>query len=89
MEKSLLGFVIVCERGVTNVLALVNVFLFLFFKIVHKANVAPNYVSHLVFVYGWIFKRGLVAITYTIILIPNISTSGITLIKSFFTIFCV
>ena len=35
-RKSLLGFVIVCERGVTNDLVFVNVFLFLFAKIVHK-----------------------------------------------------
>ena len=35
-EKSLFGFVVVCERGVTNDLALVNVFLFLIAKIVHK-----------------------------------------------------
>ena len=39
MEKSLLGFVIVCERGVTNDLVFVNTFLLLFVKIAHKLSV--------------------------------------------------
>ena len=43
MEKSLFGFVILCERGVTNVLALVNVFLLVFVKIVHKLSVKILY----------------------------------------------